>query len=437
MDDTRTTLSSSSGEASGNRQAARENAVLQPAPDGAGRLDRELEDMNRLQKISSLLVGEDGGEQLFEKILECAMAVMRADFGSLQMLDAEHDTLRLVAWRNFHPDSAKFWQAVSTRSRTIVGSALRYGERLVVSDVLNHAELHEEGLNHLLLSGISAIQSTPLVTRDGRVIGMISTHWRDIHEPAERELRVLDILARQAADFFDRRRVETALRESEAKLRAAHDRQRVLVSELQHRTRNLLAVVRSITDRTLAGSSSLEAFRATFRDRVDALARVNGLLSRLDEGDRITFSELLRTELSAHGVSDGGPEGQVSLHGPENMKLRTSTVQAVALALHELATNALKYGALSQPTGKLSIRWALEKTPERERRLKVVWRESGVAVRLGSDNKPQRRGFGHELIERALPYQHKAQTTYTITAEGVHCTIALPISTTQKGVGDA
>lgn len=437
MGDTRTTSSSRFAEGSGTRQAARDTSVLQPALDGPGRLDRELADMNRLQQISSLLVGEDGGEQLFEKILECAMAVMQSDFGSLQMLDAEHDALRLVAWRNFHPDSAKFWQTVSTRTGSICGSALSGGQRLVVSDVLKDAEQHEESVKHFLLSGIAAVQSTPLVTRDGRVIGMISTHWRDVHAPAERELRVLDILSRQAADFFDRRRVETALRESEAKLRAAHDRQRVLVSELQHRTRNLLAVVRSITDRTLAGSSSLEAFRATFRDRVDALARVNSLLSRLDEGDRITFSELLRTELSAHGVSDGGPEGQVSLHGPENMKLRTSTVQAIALALHELATNALKYGALSQSSGRLSIRWCLEKTAASERRLKVVWRESGVAIQLGPDDKPLRRGFGHELIERALPYQHKAQTTYAITAKGVHCTITLPISMTQKGAVDA
>ena len=119
------------------------------------------------------------------------------------------------------------------------------------------------------------------------------------------------------------------------------------------------------------------------------------------------------------------------------MKLRTSTVQAIALALHELATNALKYGALSQSTGKLSVRWCLEKNAASERRLKVVWRESGVAVQLGPDDTPQRRGFGHELIERALPYQHKAQTTYAITAKGVHCTITLPISTTQKGVVDA
>jgi hypothetical protein len=99
--------------------------------------------------------------------------------------------------------------------------------------------------------------------------------------------------------------------------------------ELQHRARNLLGVVNALTERTLARSSSLEDFHVTFRDRRDALARVNGLLSRLNEGDRIT--------------------------------LRSSTVQTLALGLHELTINAVTYGALSPGGGRLSIRWSIER----------------------------------------------------------------------------
>jgi two-component sensor histidine kinase len=129
-------------------------------------------------------------------------------------------------------------------------------------------------------------------------------------------------------------------------------------------------------NRTLSRSGSLEEFRTSFRDRLQALARVNGLLSRLNEGDRITFNELIGAELAAHGLTEGSArEGRVRLNGPENVRLRSSTVQTLALALHELATNALKHGALSRPDGLLSIHWSVETIANEEPRLKVDWQE--------------------------------------------------------------
>ena len=216
------------------------------------------------------------------------------------------------------------------------------------------------------------------------------------------------------------------------------ERQKILLAELQHRTRNLLGVVRSITDRTQKRAGSLQEFGASVRDRLEALARVNGLLSRLNERERITFSELIRTELSGLGITEAlGDTGQVSLHGPENVRLRSSTVQTLALGLHELATNALKYGALSRPEGRLSIRWSLKRPATGDRRLQVDWREDGISVQLGPDDEPARRGYGRELIERALPYQLKAETSYAITREGVRCIISLPLSTIPEGVAHA
>jgi signal transduction histidine kinase len=218
--------------------------------------------------------------------------------------------------------------------------------------------------------------------------------------------------------------------------REAADRQRVLATELQHRTRNVLGVVRAIADRTIAQSSSLNQFRDAFQERLKALARVNGLLSRLNNRERITFSELVRSELAGIGITDTN-DGRIRLTGAENVKLRSSTVQTLALGLHELATNALKYGALSRPDGRLTVSWSVQRTADEERQLKVGWRESGVPIQHGRDAKPTRIGYGRELIERALPYQLKAETTYILTPDGVHCTIALPISTIQEGVLDA
>lgn len=227
--------------------------------------------------------------------------------------------------------------------------------------------------------------------------------------------------------------------------RAAAERLQVLVHELQHRTRNLMGVVQSVTNRTLAGSTSLEDFGGRIRDRLGALARVNGLLSRLNKGDRIGFDELIRTELEGHGVIGGQNNGpQVSLRGPRGLRLRSSQVQTLALGLHELATNALKYGALSRPEGRLDISWRLVPGPEGTGRLRVEWRESGVTVARPDGagagaavdgGPPRRRGYGRELIERALPYQLQAETRYELTPGGVRCTITLPLSSTSGAGG--
>jgi two-component sensor histidine kinase len=150
-------------------------------------------------------------------------------------------------------------------------------------------------------------------------------------------------------------------------------------------------------------------------------------LSRLNEHDRITFDELIRTELSGHGVIAGNSQdGQVTLDGPSGIRLPSSIVQTFALALHELATNALKYGALSAPDGHLTVMWRL--VEDGEPRLHVEWRETGVAT--GEDGgKPARVGYGRELIERALPFQLQAETSYELGPDGVSCAMTVPIST--------
>ncbi|WP_162630715.1 CheR family methyltransferase [Paracoccus endophyticus] len=217
---------------------------------------------------------------------------------------------------------------------------------------------------------------------------------------------------------------------------ASAERLTVLVAELQHRTRNLLGVVRSVMEQTLNGSTSLDDFNARIRERLGALARVNGLLSRLSEDDRIDFDELIRSELDAHGVLGGGGTGpRVRLRGPRKIRLRSSTVQTLALGLHELATNALKYGALSRPEGQLDVRWSLLAAPGAPPRLRVDWRESGVPVAAADGPgtaSPARQGYGRELIEQALPYQLNAEVDYDLAPEGVRCTITLPVSTSME-----
>ena len=205
-------------------------------------------------------------------------------------------------------------------------------------------------------------------------------------------------------------------------MRMLQDRQQVLLDELQHRTRNLMGVVSVLARRTAAASEDLDAFVASFDDRLAALSRANNLLSKMADGQRIAFDVLLRQELDALGVTDDAGIC-VALEGDPDIPLRSSTVQILALALHELGTNAVKYGALAGVAGRrLSVSWRIDATGT-PRCLVVQWRESGVPM-----DEPCGTGYGRELIERALPYQLGASTCYACTPDGVVCTIRLPVS---------
>ncbi len=190
-------------------------------------LAQDLTDAQRLQEVSSQLIEQERVGDLYAKILDAAIAVMRADMGSLQALDAASHELQTLASRGFHPQSASFWQTVTAESGGTGAEAVRQGGRVIVPDVETCDWLSgTPDLDEFHRSGIRAIQSTPLVLRNGRVVGMISTHWREPHEPADREIRLLDVLARQAADFVERIHVQYALQE-------AHERRTEVLESIQ------------------------------------------------------------------------------------------------------------------------------------------------------------------------------------------------------------
>lgn len=211
-------------------------------------------------------------------------------------------------------------------------------------------------------------------------------------------------------------------------------RMKVLLAELQHRTRNLIGVVRAMSTRTLKTSTSLQDYRQRFGSRLEALARVNGLLSRLEDGDRVTFDELLMAEFKAHGIA-GRDGAQVTLSGPDRVRLASASVQTLALALHELLTNATKHGALSHPEGRLHVEW--EVVPDTAPKLRLTWRETGAIPRPAQQNGGPYGGYGRELIERALPYQLGAQTQYRLNETGLVCTVTLPLPPRSVEIRDA
>jgi GAF domain-containing protein len=143
----------------------------------------------------------------YEKIVDDAVNLMRSDYASMQVFHPERGSggeLQLLAFRGFDPEAAKFWEWVGPDSKSTCGIALLKRERILAPDIAGCDFMAgSEDQRVYLQAGIRACQTTPLIGRGG-IVGMISTHWRTPHQPSEKDLRLFDTLAMQAADLVER-----------------------------------------------------------------------------------------------------------------------------------------------------------------------------------------------------------------------------------------
>ena len=193
---------------------------------------------------------------------------------------------------------------------------------------------------------------------------------------------------------------------------------RLLMRELTHRSKNLLAVVQAMARQTARHAGSIDSFLDQFSARLQAVATSHDLLIQ-ESWYGVSLAELVRSQLG-HYLNRSG--SQVSIDG-QAVILKPEVAQNLGLALHELATNAAKYGALSVPTGKVSINWQRLVQPKGEG-VQIVWAESGGP----SVSPPERRGFGSLVIERNLARSLEAQVDLAFAPDGVTCRIVIPES---------
>jgi PAS domain S-box-containing protein len=183
------------------------------------RLAAELAGITRLQEVSTQLVRTSDVATLLLGIVDAAIAVTGADMGNMQLLDRESGALKIAAHRGFGAPFLEFFDAVHD-GQASCGTALQSGKRVIIEDVAaSPIFAGTPALEVMLAAGARAVQSTPLVSRSGHLVGMLSTHYRAPHMPADRDLRLLDLLARQAADCIERMQAEEMLLASEARFR--------------------------------------------------------------------------------------------------------------------------------------------------------------------------------------------------------------------------
>ena len=192
----------------------------------------------------------------------------------------------------------------------------------------------------------------------------------------------------------------------------------MLIDELNHRVKNTLATVNAIVSQALRSSSDIAAVRGSIEGRLSALSRSHDLLTR-ESWKSAGLLDVLQDALQPFGVADGRAERFV-IRG-DNIRVPPKAVLALGIAFHELATNAVKYGAFSNEAGRILITSAIEPKPDGDR-LVLHWREQGGPP----VSPPTRKGFGSRVIERGLAYELGGKVNLEYQPDGVVCTIDIP-----------
>ncbi|HEY3740611.1 MAG TPA: PAS domain S-box protein, partial [Bryobacteraceae bacterium] len=193
----------------------RTERVLQSLTD---QMKHDLAAMTRLQELSTRLVEAQDVTNLLREIVAVALEITGAEKGNIQLL--EKGVLRIVAHEGFEQPFLDFFNEVHD-GQAACGAALAKGNRIVIENVAASDVYDSTARKAMLDAEVLAVQSTPLITRSGEVLGMFSTHYSRAGMIAEHDLRCIDLLARQAADLIERRRADTALRTSEERFRVA------------------------------------------------------------------------------------------------------------------------------------------------------------------------------------------------------------------------
>ncbi len=343
-----------------------------------------------------MLTEKDSEEQRAQRRLQTEAALREGEF-NFQLLA---DSIPQLAWMA-HGDGWIFWY--NRRWFDYTGTNLRemegWGWRSVHHP--DHVDRVVARIQRSWETGEPWEDTFPLKSRDGQ--------WRWF---LSRALPVRDE-AGQVVCWFGTNTDITALRE-------ADERQHLLLNELNHRVKNTLAAVQSLSQQSARNAESVTTFQQKFEPRLLALSRTHSLLAR-DAWRGASLMEVISGTLAPFMSQD--ESSRLELGGPD-VRLGPTAAVTLGMAIHELATNAVKYGALSVPEGGIEVTWDFDLEGGQSPALNLIWREHG-GPRITSSG---RRGFGTRLIEKAVPAELDGEARLELNKSGVICSMRLPLS---------
>jgi PAS domain S-box-containing protein len=356
--------------------------------------------------FTDALYRAESNTDVYESAVTAILRALRCDRASILMFD-DSNGMRFVAWRGL---SDGYRDAVEGHSPW---SADELDPTPISVEDVATAELPEALREVVRAEGIRALSFIPVMA-GGRLAGKFMTYYDAPHVFTAAELDLALIVARQLGFSVERRRADEA--------RKLADSQRdFLVQELSHRVKNTLATVISIQNQSFAKAASPEDARHSFGARIRALAQTHGHLA---EGNwtGVRLDTMLVEELAPYRHDAGD---NVRMSGPPVM-LNAKSALTLGMAIHELATNAAKYGALSSRAGNVSAVW---ETDVPRNQLRIRWRETGGPAVVA----PERVGFGRLLLERVLTADLGGTVRLQFAPEGLKCDVTIPLAENVAG----
>jgi PAS domain S-box-containing protein len=358
-------------------------------------LAADLHHTRLLRDLATRLVDKDDPGQLYAAILEAAMEIAQADAGTIQLLDESTRELTLTAIRGIEPALSSQFERVDASSGSPCGVALATRARSYT--VFDDPTLPDPdgSLRAHFEFGFRAAQSTPLISRAGRVLGMFSTHWKTRRELGERELRFLDLLARQAADLMERTEGEAELRRQEQALRAADRHKDEFIAVLAHELRNPLVPIRNgieLLKSSRARPELLESVRPMMERQIAHMVRlIDDLLdvARISAGkidlkrQRVTLGSILTSaaETTRAAAEAAGLDLAIDIADPGTVLDVDPT--RISQVISNILQNAVKF----TPTGgKIRLATRLSRIHDSE---KLVISVADTGVGIAADQLPR------------------------------------------------
>ena len=374
----------------------------------------ETQTLDTLNRTGMQLAAELQLDAIVQHVVDSATALANARYGAFFYLQttAAGERLRLNVLSGGSADEfahlgdprATALFAPTFEGRTVVRSGdvtqdPRYGGKLA-----GHADGGGMPPGHPKVRSYLAV---PVVSRSGTDHGAILLGHPEPDRFGERHETLVRGLAAQAAVAMDNAHLFEARAAAEAS-------QRVLIDELNHRVKNMLATVKAVLRLSARSATDVDAFTNTFTERLSSLAATHTILT---DGMRQTAAlrQLLEAELAPYAGEDAA---RISLTGPE-VELSSRIAVPLGMAFHELTTNAAKHGALSAPTGRLDVTWRLDDGET----LSLHWSERGGPP----TSPPTRQGFGSQLLQRVLVMQLGARCDFDYGAQGLRAEIELSL----------
>lgn len=360
-----------------------------------------LVDPNRLRALARSQLMDSETEAVFDRTVRIATEAIGVPVGLLSLVDGQRQFFK--AQIGLPEATARARQ--TPLSHSFCQYVVSLDTPLTVRDARDHPVLREnmaiEDLDVIAYAGV------PVHAPDGAPLGSFCAIDSQPRDWTERELRILTGLS--------------DLLESEIRLRHEAQLRQLLADELHHRIKNLFSIAGGMITMTARMSETKEEMTTALQGRLAALSQAHDIIRPAITGEAVSsgdavVSTLLATLIEPHVVPGGN---HMTLDGP-NLLIGASCATQLALVVHELATNAAKYGALSVPEGRLTIVWT-----ETEGMFCLSWQETGAPAGSGA---PRHEGFGSKLISMTITGQLRGTLESDWRPEGPHHQIAIPMS---------